>query len=304
MTSFFSPVLYEIKIWKIVIGFFIISVFYILGSFLFGIFCSSITICSFSNGLGRTPLNLLFVLFTFAPIWIGVWAAMKFIHHIPMKVLFGPSGKLDLQLLFKAFFIMLFLGVGIEGGFQFIPVISKYISYEPNRILALSDWAKWLFPVLLFIFVQSAAEELVFRGYLLQLIWSKSAGYVYAVVLPSLIFGLLHFDSQSYGTNAWYYCINTFVVGSLLCLITLHTGSLALAFGLHWGGNTVSLVFFGIYGNLDGMALWLTYLDPKSTAMGVALIFSTFLIVLIYSLWALFYFGSFLPAFEVKKPKQ
>ena len=226
MTSFFSPVLYEIKIRKIVIGFFIISVFYILGSFLFGIFCSSITICSFSNGLGRTPLNLLFVLFTFVPIWIGVWAAMKFIHHIPMKVLFGPSGKLDLQLLFKAFFIMLFLGVGIEGGFQFIPVISKYISYEPNRILALSDWAKWLFPVLLFIFVQSAAEELVFRGYLLQLIWSKSAGYVYAVVLPSLVFGLLHFDSQSYGTNAWYYCINTFVVGSLLCLITLHTGSL------------------------------------------------------------------------------
>ena len=137
--------MHEIKIWKIVIGFLIISVFYILGSFLFGIFCSSIPICSFSNGLGRTPLNLLFVLFTFVPIWIGVWAAMKFIHHIPMKVLFGSSGKLDLQLLFKAFFTMLFLGVGIESGFQFIPVISKYINYEPNNILAFSDWAKWLF---------------------------------------------------------------------------------------------------------------------------------------------------------------
>ena len=304
MRSLFLPAMHEIKTWKIVIGFFIISIFYILGSFLFGIFCSSIPICSFSNGLGRTPLNLLFVLFTFVPIWIGVWVAMKFIHHIPMKVLFSPSGKLDLPRLFKAFSIMLFLGVSIESGFQFIPVISKYINYEPNNILAFSDWAKWLLPVLLFIFVQSAAEELVFRGYLLQLIWSKNAGYVYAVILPSLIFGLLHFDSQSYGTNAWYYCFNTFVVGCLLCLITLHTGSLALAFGLHWGGNTVSLVFFGIYGNLDGMALWLTYLDPKSTAMGVALIFSTFLIVLIYSLWALFYFGSFLPVFEVKKPKQ
>ena len=66
------------------------------------------TICSFSNGLGRTPLNLLFVLFTFVPIWIGVWVAMKFIHHIPMKVLFSPSGKLDLPRLFKAFSIMLF----------------------------------------------------------------------------------------------------------------------------------------------------------------------------------------------------
>ena len=75
MKSLFLPVMHEIKTWKIVIGFFIISIFYILGSFLFGIFCSSIPICSFSNGLGRTPLNLLFVLFTFVPIWVGVWVA-------------------------------------------------------------------------------------------------------------------------------------------------------------------------------------------------------------------------------------
>ena len=137
----------------------------------------------------------------------------------------------------------------------------------------------------------------------MQKIWSKSASYLYAVVFPSLIFGILHFDPQSYGINAWYYCLNTFIVGCVLCLVTLHTGNIALAFGLHWGANTVSLVFFGIHGNLDGMALWLTYLDPKSLAMGVALIVSTIFIVLIYSFWALLYFGSFLPAFGVKEAK-
>ena len=156
---------------------------------------------------------------------------------------------------------------------------------------------------MLFIFVQSAAEELVFRGYLLQTIWSKSASYLYAVICPSLIFGLLHFDPQSYGANAWLYCFNTFVVGCLLCLVTLHTGNIALAFGLHWGGNTVSLLFFGIYGNLDGMALWLTLLDPKSGAMGIALIVSTTFMIVIYFLWALFYFGSFLPTFQDKEQK-
>ena len=156
---------------------------------------------------------------------------------------------------------------------------------------------------MLLIFVQAAAEELVFRGYLLQIIWSRSASYLYAVIFPSLIFGLLHFDAQSYGANAWYYCLNTFVVGCLLCFVTRHTGNIALAFGLHWGGNTVSLVFFGINGNLDGMALWLTYLDPKSATMGVALFVSTVFIILIYTLWARFYFSSFLPAFEFKEPK-
>ena len=293
----------EIQKKKIALGFFIISVFYILGSFAIGLACSNTSICSFSSGLGRTPLNLFFVLLTFVPIWVGVWITMKFIHRLPMNVLLGSSSKLDLQLLLKGFFVMLFLGIGIEIILQLIPAVSKYIYYESNKVLLLSDWVKWLLPVILFIFVQSSAEELVFRGYLLQTIWSKSASYLYAVICPSLIFGLLHFDSQSYGVNAWYYCFNTFVVGCLLCLVTLHTGNIALAFGLHWGGNTVSLIFFGIHGNLDGMALWLTYIDPKSETMGVALIISTIFITLIYSLWALFYFGSFLPKFGIKEPK-
>ena len=285
------------------LGFFTISVFYVLGSFAIGLFCSSASFCTFYNGLGRTPLSLLFVLFSFVPIWIGVWIAMKFIHDVPMKELFGSFGKLDLQLLLKGFLVMLVLGISIETILQFIPVVSGFIYYEPNKVLILSDWVKWFLPVMLFIFVQSAAEELVFRGYLLQTIWSKSASYLHAVICPSLIFGLLHFDPQSYGANAWLYCFNTFVVGCLLCLVTLHTGNIALAFGLHWGGNTVSLLFFGIYGNLDGMALWLTLLDPKSGAMGIALIVSTTFMIVIYFLWALFYFGSFFPAFKDKEQK-
>ena len=164
----------EIQTKKIALGFFIISIFYILGSFAIGLVCSSTLICSFSDGLGRTPLNLLIVLLTFVPIWIGVWMAMKFVHRIPMSVLLGPSSKLDLQLLLRGFLAMLFLGIGIEAILQFIPAVSKYIYYEPNKLLFLSDWIKWLLPMILFIFVQSAAEELVFRGYLLQIIWSKS----------------------------------------------------------------------------------------------------------------------------------
>ena len=114
MRSIFLQAGQEIQTRKIALGFFIISVFYIIGSFAIGLVCSSTSICSFSNGLGRTPLNLLFVLFTFIPIWIGVWIAMNFIHHLPMKVLLGSSNRLDSQLLLKGFLAMLFLGIGIE----------------------------------------------------------------------------------------------------------------------------------------------------------------------------------------------
>ena len=69
-----------------------------------------------------------------------------------------------------------------------------------------------------------------------------------------------------------------------------------------WEGRRVFLTgYTGFKGSW--MALWLTYLDPQSEAMGVALIVSTIFIILIYSLWALFYFGSFLPTFGVKETK-
>ena len=268
MRSIFFQVKHEFPTWKIVLGFFIISVFYVLGSFAIGLICSSASFCTFSTGLGRTPLSLLFVLFSFVPIWIGVWVAMKFIHNVPMKELFGSFGKLDFQLLLKGFFVMLVLGISIESVLQFIPVVSDFIYYEPNQVLFLSDWVKWLLPVILFIFVQSAAEELIFRGYLLQIIWSKSASYLYAVICPSLIFGILHFDAQSYGANAWFYCFNTFVVGCLLCLVTLHTGNIALAFGLHWGGNTVSLVFFGVNRKSRWDGLMVNISRPKIWSYG------------------------------------
>ena len=98
---------------------------------------------------------------------------MKFIHHVPVKALFGSSNELDFKLLLKGFFAMLFLGIGIETVLQFIPAVSKYIEYESNKVLFLSDWIRWLLPVIFFIFIQATAEELVFRGYLLQKISRK-----------------------------------------------------------------------------------------------------------------------------------
>ena len=77
MRSTFLQAGQEIQKRKIALGFFIISVFYILGSFTIGLVCSNASICSFSSGLGRTPLNLLFVLLTFIPIWIGVWVDFR-----------------------------------------------------------------------------------------------------------------------------------------------------------------------------------------------------------------------------------
>ena len=139
----------EIQKRKIALGFFIISVFYILGSFVIGLICSITTICSFSDGLGRSPLNLLFVLFTFVPIWIGVWIAMRLIHRTPMVKLFGSSGKLNIQLLLKGFFAILFLGIGVETVLQYVPSVKNYIYYEPNTGLLLSDWIKWLLPIVL-----------------------------------------------------------------------------------------------------------------------------------------------------------
>ena len=108
---------------------------------------------------------------------------MIFFQHVPMILLFGSSNELDSQLLLKGFLAMLFLGIGIETILQFIPAVSKYIYYESNKVLFLSDWIKWLLPVILFIFV--GTKQTVFCKKVLGERWvplSFSICFVHAFV--------------------------------------------------------------------------------------------------------------------------
>ncbi|MGW6035523.1 CPBP family intramembrane glutamic endopeptidase [Gordonia terrae] len=90
--------------------------------------------------------------------------------------------------------------------------------------------------------VQASTEEIVVRGYLLQ--WhgfTLTNGWV-AVVLPSVLFAVVHLDFHP------LVLLNIFLFGLLFSFLSLASGSIWLAAGLHTAWNMAQSNIFGILG--------------------------------------------------------
>lgn len=111
--------------------------------------------------------------------------------------------------------------------------------------------------------IQIGAEEILFRGYLLQTISARGGNFIWAAVLPSVIFGCLHFDYATFGANAFAYVASTAVFGMILCAVTLRLGNIGAAFGLHFFNNLAALFIYGLDDELGALTLFHLDLDPS-----------------------------------------
>lgn len=75
-------------------------------------------------------------------------------------------------------------------------------------------------------------EEALFRGYIfLKLV--RKVSLINAMVISSAIFGCLHFMPYTGIQYIWLGLINVAIIGVLLCIIVIWSGSLMLAIGYH-----------------------------------------------------------------------
>jgi membrane protease YdiL (CAAX protease family) len=86
------------------------------------------------------------------------------------------------------------------------------------------------------------AEELLFRGYLLQTLW-KAVGFLPAAVLISLWFAVDHYFFKK-GENVWD-VITLFSLSLWVCYSVLRTGTLWLAVGYHAAFDFMQLFVIG-----------------------------------------------------------
>ncbi|KAJ56992.1 hypothetical protein ACMU_00430 [Actibacterium mucosum KCTC 23349] len=126
---------------------------------------------------------------------------------------------------------------------------------EPN--LAPGVWLSLLPLALLLLFIQISAEELVFRGYLMQQLAARFSARVVWMGLPAVGFALLHYDPEAQSL-AWGIIAVTFVFALIAADLTERTGNLGAALALHFTNNIVAILLFGIKGSLSGLALYVT----------------------------------------------
>jgi uncharacterized protein len=201
---------------------------------------------------GDGPSTLLLYLASFAGLALGTALAAQLLHRRSMASLVGPGGFRLRD--FTAAVAVVAALVTVAAGLQ------AFIA-PPARQAAWSDWGRLLPLALPLVLVQTAAEELLFRGYLTQGLAARWRSPLVWAFLPALGFGALHWDTAAYGADAGLAVVAAIVVGLALTDVTAVTGNLSAAIGLHFASNVAALLLVALPGPTAALALYVAPVD-------------------------------------------
>lgn len=262
LTEFVAPALGRTQLWRTVAGLALTAVLYILALQL--ISTTLLTALGSTPAMatlrdiatGATPLGLIGLLFTYLPLSIGLGLATMLILKRDFFSLIGP--------IVPAWHCFLWVA---------LPLLALWATMMPLQIMApnvnrhLGLWAmlQWLPLALPGLLVQTGTEELLFRGYLQQQLGARWRSPWVWMVLPSLLFGALHWAPETYGPLAPLVTAWAVAFGLVAADLTARTGNLGAAVGLHFANNAQSLFLVGLDGNLHGLSLYTVVLPMTDT---------------------------------------
>lgn len=230
---------------------------------------------------GGDPETVAVMLLTFAGVWAGAFLVVRLLHGQRFSTLFAPEGGIRAGDLVK--------GLAIAAAFALASVPFGMTVAEPvATVLPVGEWFAYAMALLALVFVQATAEELIFRGYLLQQLALRSRNPLIWAVIPSALFGGLHWANAPTGELAAYYVGATFLIGLALAALVWRTGSLWASIGLHVGFNTVGLTVVGTDGLLSGGQLFLFPEDDLLALMRIDLAVTALMLIFVLSRWAPF----------------
>ncbi|PSL21237.1 CPBP family intramembrane glutamic endopeptidase [Shimia abyssi] len=212
---------------------------------------------------GTTVRGMALLLGSFSCMVAALWLALALVHGRSLRSLLGPRLAFVTQgrQVLKAcviLYVVLFLVPSPE-------------EVTPERAM---DWGLWLrlLPLSLgLLILQCGAEELVFRGYLQSQLAARFRSPLIWMVLPSLLFGVLHYDVEVYGDVAIWLVIWAVAFGLVAADLTARTGTLAPAIVLHVVNNFVAMSLAATNGYWDGLALYTFPFGPEDTEILMAL---------------------------------
>jgi membrane protease YdiL (CAAX protease family) len=216
---------------------------YILGAFLVktvvlvaGIVISALMAHQFAGDVSVfVASNLDFMLLI-----LGTWMLHVFLHRRPWRTLITTRQAISWQRIFQ--------GAAVWGVIMLCSVGIESVLF-PGRYVWTFDAQRWLLFFMLALLltpIQCAAEEVFFRGYLLQAFGRISRHPVVAASLSSVMFTLPHLANPEVAANGmWIMVVTYFTMGLFLALVALRDAGLELSIGAHTANNFFLIVFFG-----------------------------------------------------------
>ncbi|MEM6479619.1 MAG: CPBP family intramembrane glutamic endopeptidase [Pseudomonadota bacterium] len=280
-SSFVAPARARADLWLTLVGAVLILILYALGAWA----VLEAAAWALPGGAsvaalveGTSPTGALVLLFHFVAMALAAMIVVRLIHRRGALTLLGNRERLTRDFLRTAGIAILVAGFATGLILTFVGV-----SWKGNAGL----WIALLPLALPLILLQTGAEELVFRGYLLQQLGARFGVGLRAVwlFLPALLFALGHVSFEEQGANAWAIFAVTLLFAVITADMTARTGSLGAAWGLHFINNVQALLVISLMGPLSGLSLGTVPMTAAMPAVLPLLAADAAALLIVYSVW-------------------
>ncbi|MBK0369946.1 CPBP family intramembrane glutamic endopeptidase [Flavobacterium agrisoli] len=176
-------------------------------------------------------IMLVLMLLSFVFVLVATLLVVKYWHRQPVLTIITSRKKIDWKRILFSFSIWGFLTT-------FFLVLSYWM--EPSNFIINFEWKPFLILVVvgvIFIPIPTTAEELVFRGYLMQGFANWVPNRWFPLLMTSLVFGALHFYNPEVAKTGNVIMIYYIGTGLFLGILTLMDEGTELALGFHAANN-------------------------------------------------------------------
>ncbi len=176
--------------------------------------------------------NMIFFAFLLA----GLFFWVRYVHQQSILSLTTSRKKVDWGRIFFIFLLMTSFIIISTLIFYFLNPKEYVINFKPVPFLILMLLAILLVPV------QTSFEEYLFRGYLMQGLGLATKSKWIALLITSIIFGVMHAANPEVGKIGPIIMVYYIGTGLFLGIITLMDEGLELALGFHAANNLVTVL--------------------------------------------------------------
>lgn len=185
------------------------------------------------NSIDQHSLEISYIAihFAYAFFALGICLAVKFLHRRPVLTLISPNARF-IWSRFGLGFSLWFGLASLQSGVEFLLQPDAFIwNFQPADWLAFLPWALVLTPI------QTSAEELLFRGYMLQGLGLIVRQPLALTLIASLPFAIAHWGNPEMMRGSEWIGLSYLVMAIFLTVITLQDNRLELALGVHAANN-------------------------------------------------------------------
>lgn len=189
--------------------------------------------------------------------------ALRLFHRRRLSSIFGAERRIRLGA------VAVGMAAAAATSLVSLPIAMGLGTVELEYQTPPPGWLLFAAAIALLVVFQASAEELVFRGYMLQWIGSRLRTPFAWALIPSVAFGLLHYSGGD-GSSVWAYVAVTLAFGLFAAALVWRTGGLSHAIGFHIANNWIALLAFESPVGVTGVGLFKVHVDESDLPIMLA----------------------------------